>query len=119
MSQRADLPPRDLDARQRLEQAAAASGDARYELRLYVAGMTQRSCEAISAIKHICETHLPDRYELEVVDLSATPSLARSEQIVAAPTLVRLLPLPVRRLIGNLSNTERVLRALDLAAAAT
>lgn len=102
------------EAQQRLEQTQAARAGARYALRLYVAGMTPRSSEAISAIKRLCEAHIRDRYDLEVIDIASAPALARSEQIVAAPTLIKLLPLPTRRLIGNLANTERVVRALDL-----
>jgi circadian clock protein KaiB len=115
MSPPTDARPHAPDARERLEQAHAARADARYELCLYVVGMTQRSSEAISAIKGICEAHLHDRYDLKVVDIAAAPDLARTDQIVAAPTLVKRLPLPMRRLIGNLSNTERVMHALDLA----
>jgi len=115
MSPPTDPSPHAIGAGERLEQAWAARVNARYELRLYVVGMTQRSSEAISAVKGICEAHLHDRYDLEVIDIAAAPALARTEQIVAAPTLVKRLPLPMRRLIGNLSNTERVLHALDLA----
>jgi circadian clock protein KaiB len=119
-----DLPPGQPqephgDARERLEHASATRGSEPYELRLYVAGMTPRSSAAISAIKSICETHLTGHYDLEVVDLAAAPALARQEQIVAAPTLVKRLPLPLRRLVGDLSSTERVLHALDLQPEAT
>jgi circadian clock protein KaiB len=86
----------------------------RYVLRLYVTGMTPRSTEAFEAIKAICEQHLQGRYELEVIDIYQRPALARDEQIIAAPTLVKKLPLPLRRLIGNLSDKERVLLGLDL-----
>jgi circadian clock protein KaiB len=85
-----------------------------YVLRLYVTGMTQRSTEAVEAIKAICEEHLQGRYELEVIDIYQRPELARDEQIVAAPTLVKKLPHPLRRLIGNLADKERVLLGLDL-----
>lgn len=86
----------------------------RYVLRLYVTGMTARSTEAFEAIKALCEEHLQGRYELEVIDIYQHPTLARDEQIIAAPTLVKKLPQPLRRLIGNLSDKERVLLGLDL-----
>ena len=86
----------------------------RYVLRLYVAGMTPRSIEAVEAIKAICDEHLQGHYQLEVIDIYQHPALARDEQVIAAPTLVKKLPLPLRRLIGNLSNKERVLLGLDL-----
>ena len=85
-----------------------------YTLRLYVAGMTPQSTRAIANIKQICEEHLKGHYSLEVVDIYQQPVLAAGEQIIAAPTLIRKLPLPLRRLIGDLSNTERVLVGLDL-----
>ena len=85
-----------------------------YTLRLYVTGTTQQSIRAISNIKKICEQHLKGRYDLEVIDLYERPSLASGEQIIAAPTLIRKLPLPLRRIIGDMSNTERVLVGLDL-----
>src|SRR4051794_14490303 len=86
----------------------------RYILELYVTGMTPRSMEAIASIKAICREHLRGRYELEVVDIQREPARARDGQVIAAPTLVRLLPQPLRRLIGNLANEERVLIGLDL-----
>jgi circadian clock protein KaiB len=86
----------------------------RYVLRLYVTGMTPRSTEALTAIKELCEQHLKGRYELEVVDIYQHPQLASDDQIVAVPTLVKQLPTPLRKLIGNLSDRERVLYGLDL-----
>jgi len=83
-------------------------------LRLYVTGMTPRSTEAFASIKAICEEHLKGLYDLEVIDIYQNPTLAKDDQIVAVPTLVRLLPAPLRRLIGNLSDSERVLLGLDL-----
>lgn len=83
-------------------------------LRLYVTGMTPKSIRAITNIRKICDEHLQGRYELEVVDLYQQPQLAQDEQIIAAPTLIKELPLPLRRIIGDLSNTERVLVGLDL-----
>lgn len=83
-------------------------------LRLYVAGQTPKSMTAFSNLKKICEEHLAGRYEIEVVDLLKNPTLASGDQILAIPTLVRKLPEPVRKIIGDLSNTERVLIGLDL-----
>ena len=89
------------------------SGD-QYELRLYVAGQTPRSMEAFSNLKKICEEHLKGRYSIEVIDLLENPRLAKGDQILAVPTLVRQLPKPVRKIIGTLADTERVLVGLDL-----
>lgn len=86
----------------------------RYLLRLYVTGMTPRSTEAFRIIKGICEEHLKGRYDLEVIDIYQHPSLVRDEQIIAVPTLVKKLPAPLRRMIGNLAARERVLLGLDL-----
>jgi circadian clock protein KaiB len=83
-------------------------------LRLYVAGLTARSSAAIRNVKQICEANLPGRYDLEVVDLYDHPTLARGEQIIAAPTLIKQLPLPLRRLIGDMADSDRVLVGLDL-----
>ena len=83
-------------------------------LRLYVAGQTPKSMTAFANLKNICEEHLAGRYKIEVVDLLENPKLARGDQILAIPTLVRKLPEPVRKIIGDLSNTERVLIGLDL-----
>ena len=93
---------------------AASPADERYVLRLYVTGMTPRSTEAFAAIKAICEERLQGRYELEVIDIYQHPQLAIDEQIIAVPTLVKMLPPPLRRLVGDLSNEERVLLGLDL-----
>ena len=98
-------------------EATVANGKSRrelYVLRLYITGMTPRSTEAFSNIRAICEKHLQGRYDLEVIDLYQQPGLARDEQIVAAPTLVKTLPAPLRRLVGNLSQEDRVLVGLDL-----
>jgi circadian clock protein KaiB len=94
--------------------AAAAGRDGHYVLRLYVAGTTPHSTRAIVNIRKICEEHLHGRYELEVVDISQHPTLAEGEQIIAAPTLVKKLPLPLRRFIGDMSQTERMIIGLDL-----
>ncbi len=90
------------------------SKKANYMLRLYVTGSTPQSVSAITNIKKICEEHLKGRYDLEVIDLYQKPNLAKGEQIIAAPTLIKKLPLPLRRIIGNLSSLERVLIGLDL-----
>ena len=93
---------------------AERRSDDSYKLRLFVTGMTPRSTEALANIKEICERHLRGKYELEVIDIYQQPELAAEEQIVAAPTLLKKLPEPLRRLIGNLSNEERVLMGLNL-----
>jgi len=85
-----------------------------WELRLYVAGQTPRAITAFANLKKICEEHLSGKYQIEVVDLLKNPQLAKGDQILAVPTLVRKLPVPVRKIIGDLSNTERVLVGLDL-----
>lgn len=86
----------------------------KYILRLYITGATSRSVLAITNLKKICEEYLEGRYELEVIDLYKNPSLAKDEQIIAAPTLIKKLPLPFRRIIGDMSNKEKVLLGLDL-----
>ena len=86
----------------------------RYVLRLYVVGMTPNSVRAIANMKAICEEYLQERYDLEIIDVYKNPSLAKGEQIVAAPTLIRKLPLPLRRLVGDLSQKDRVLLGLDI-----
>ena len=86
----------------------------RYILRLYITGTTSRSMLAITNLKMICKEYLKGRYELEVIDLYQNPSLAKDEQIIAAPTLIKKLPLPFRRIIGDMSNKEKVLFGLDL-----
>ena len=85
-----------------------------WELRLYVAGMTPTSIRAFENLKKLCEEHLHGAYRIQVVDLLERPMLARGDQIIAVPTLVRRLPTPVKKIIGDLSNTERVLVGLDL-----
>ncbi len=85
-----------------------------WELRLYIAGKTPRAVKAFRNLQRICEEHLAGRYHIEIIDLLETPALAKGDQIVAVPTLVRRLPEPVRKIIGDLSNTERVLVGLDI-----
>jgi circadian clock protein KaiB len=98
-------------------EAAAQKVDAHtYVLRLYVAGITPRSQEAIRSVKAICDEHLAGRYDLEVIDIYQQPVLAKGEQIIAAPTLIKKLPLPLRRLIGSMADTDKVLVGLDLRA---
>lgn len=87
---------------------------AEWELRLYVAGQTPKSLTAFDNLKKICEEHLPGKYHIEVVDLLEHPQLAKGDQIIALPTLVRQLPPPVRKIIGDLSNKEKVLVGLEL-----
>ena len=85
-----------------------------FSLRLYVAGQTPNAVRALTQLKRLCEEHLPGRYEIEVIDLLEHPQLASADQILAVPTLVRRLPPPIKRIIGTLSNTDRVLVGLDL-----
>jgi circadian clock protein KaiB len=99
---------------QRSENATASSPGQAYQLRLYVAGQTPKSVLAFSNLKQICEAHLQGRYEIEIIDLLTNPQLALGDQILAVPTLVRRLPEPIKKIIGDLSNTERVLVGLDL-----
>ncbi len=89
-------------------------GDEIWELRLYVAGVTPKSVEAFANLKKICEEHLAGKYHIEVIDLLENPRLARGDQILAIPTLVRQLPPPIKKIIGDLSDTERVLVGLNL-----
>ncbi|WP_315701261.1 MULTISPECIES: circadian clock KaiB family protein [unclassified Bradyrhizobium] len=94
---------------------AAMTENDGYNLRLYVAGQTPKSVAAIANLKKLCETHLPGRYTIEVIDLMRDPALAQRDQIVAIPTLIRQLPEPLKRIIGDLSNAEKVLVGLDIA----
>ncbi len=86
----------------------------RYILKLYVTGMTSRSARAIENLHLVCEKYLAGRYELQIIDVYQQPGLARTEQVVAIPTLIKKLPLPLRRLIGDMSDEERVLVGLDI-----
>lgn len=94
--------------------AAARAGSNRYVLRLFVAGTTAGSIRAVEALRALCDEHLPGRYDLQVIDVYQQPELARDEQIIAVPTLVKELPLPLRRILGDLSDKQRVLVGLDL-----
>ena len=107
--------PHSQDTQQEWEHAIDdKSSSQRYILRLYVTGITPRSLRAIENIKNICEVHLQGRYELEIVDIYQQPVLAKGDQIIAAPTLIKLLPLPLRRFIGDMSQKEKILLGLDL-----
>jgi circadian clock protein KaiB len=97
--------------------AAPAPAAERYILRLYVTGMTTRSANAVRNLQAICNERLAGRYDLEVIDIYQQPVLTKGEQIIAAPTLIKKLPLPVRRLVGDMSDRERVLLGLDLVSA--
>lgn len=96
------------------EKAIRESKNRKYVLRLYIAGATPKSSQAITNIKRICEEHLKGRYELEVIDIYQQPVLAEGEQVIAVPTLVKRLPLPLRRFIGSMADEERILMGLDL-----
>ena len=96
------------------EKAAAKRNLAKYVLQLYITGMTPKSTLAIVNVRKLCEKHLEGRYELTVIDIYQQSNLAAGEQIIATPTLVKKLPLPARRLIGDMSNTERFLAGIDL-----
>jgi circadian clock protein KaiB len=96
------------------EKSKSSKNKKQWELRLYVAGQTDRAVTAFANLKKICEEHMAGQYSIEIIDLLKHPQLARGDQIVAIPTLVRKLPVPVRKIIGDLSNTQRVLVGLDL-----
>jgi circadian clock protein KaiB len=97
-----------------VDQALAKTPDGKYLLRLYITGTTPRSSRAIENLRRFCETHLQGRYTLEVIDIYQHPEAARDQQIIAAPTLIKLLPNPLRRIIGDLSQTENIFYGLDL-----
>ncbi|MEN6318208.1 MAG: circadian clock KaiB family protein [Syntrophaceae bacterium] len=96
------------------EKAVALRDRAKYILRLYVTGMTPKSTQAIANVQKLCEKYLASSYELEVIDIYQQPKLAKGEQIIATPTLIKKLPLPLRKLIGDMSDTERFLVGIDL-----
>ncbi len=102
------------DQARAFEEAGKKSAREKYLLRLYVTGTTPKSVQAITNIKRLCEAHLKGRYVLEVVDIYQQPVLAKGEQIIAAPTLIKCLPLPLRRMIGSMADEERILLGLDL-----
>ncbi len=107
-----DQPPR--DAKDDLEAALQEAAQRQYLFRLYVAGDSTKSANAIHNLRELCEKHLKNRYQIEVIDINKQPELAMKEQIVAVPTLVKYLPLPLRRMIGDLSKPDRVVVGLDL-----
>ncbi len=96
------------------ERALQTTADERYVLRLYVTGSTPRSLRAVENIKKVCEEHLSGRYDLEVIDIYQQPTLAKGEQIIAAPTLIKKIPLPLRKFVGDLADQDRILLGLDL-----
>ena len=102
------------DATERFERLAAQPDEQRYVLRLYISGLTPRSTKALATIRQVCQDRLQDRYQLEVIDLFQSPDLAETDEIIATPTLVKELPQPLRRLVGDLSNVERLLVGLNL-----
>jgi circadian clock protein KaiB len=99
---------------EKVERAAKESKRTMYVLKLYIAGVTLKSTQAITNIKQICEEHLKGRCDLEVIDIYQQPVLAKGEQIIAVPTLIKKLPPPLRKFIGNLADSERILLGLDL-----
>jgi circadian clock protein KaiB len=101
-------------SKRRAPRVDAPRAGVEWELRLYIAGQTAKSMAAFSNLQRICEQHLKGRYRIEVIDLLENPRLARGDQIFAVPTLVRKLPTPIKKIIGDLSNDERVLVGLDL-----
>ena len=109
-------PPTDRieDFEKAILDAAESKDEQKYVLRLYVTGSTPRSTKAIANLRALCEQHLRGRYDLEVIDIFQQPVLAQGEQIIAAPTLIKQLPAPIRKVVGDLSNTDRVLMGLDL-----
>ena len=111
------MPKKDLkklSATESMELAVAKRDKEKYVLRLYITGMTPRSQAALRNLKKICEEYLHDNYELEVIDIYQQPTLAKGDQIIAVPTLVKKLPSPLRKLVGDLSKEDRILLGLDL-----
>ncbi len=102
------------DSTEEFEQSLQEAGNKKYILRLYVTGLTPKSMQAIQNIKKICEENLKGRYELEIVDIYQQPEFAKNEQIIVAPTLIKKLPLPLRRIIGDMSDKESILVGLNL-----
>ena len=101
------------ETQKEFEKSLRATGNQEYVLRLYVTGMTPKSIRAIENLRKICEENLEGRYELEVIDIYQQPEYAKKEEIVAVPTLIKELPLPLRRFIGDMSNKEKILIGLD------
>jgi circadian clock protein KaiB len=107
-------PSRDESLQARLKSAKARRDRARYVLRLYIASFTPRSVRAIASVKKTCEEYLHGRYDLKVINLYDQPTVAKGEQIIAAPTLIKKLPLPLRRLLGDMADRKKLLVGLDL-----
>ena len=105
------------DAAEKFEKALERLGKEKYVLRLYVAGMSPKSIQAIENIKKLCEENMPGRYQLDIIDIYQQPIFAKEGQIVAAPTLIKELPPPISKMVGDMSNKERVLVGLDLRSA--
>lgn len=112
MKKKKKLEPR--DSTQAFEDALKQDSQGVYTLKLYIAGVTPRSTRAVENIKKICEKYLKGRYKLEVVDIYQQPNLPEGEQIIAAPTLIKKLPLPLRKFIGDMADVDRILIGLDL-----
>ncbi len=112
MSPKNDSDPRDSYAE--FEKASEEKAKEKYVLRLFISGMTPRSLQAIENLKSICDNQLKGCYNLEIIDISQQPESVRKEDIIATPTLIKELPKPIRRIIGDLSNTERILVALNV-----
>ncbi len=108
------MPKEPTGTKRKLEEMDRKSKVQKYVLRLYVAGMTTRSQEAIRTVTAICNEHLAGRYDLQVIDIYQQPVLAKGEQIIAAPTLIKKLPFPLRKLIGNMASKDKVLVGPDL-----
>jgi circadian clock protein KaiB len=106
--------PKPIDSTDAFERSIDSKKDQSYRLRLFVSGMTPSSLRAIQNIRDICEQHLKNRYELEVIDIYQQPEMGKADQIVAAPTLIKKLPQPLRKFIGDLSDKEKILIGLDL-----
>ena len=108
------MPADDINDTSAFEEAFAESSDSSYFFRLYVTGSTPRSLRAIQNLREMCEAHIPGRFQLEVIDIYQQPEEAQSNQIVVTPTLIKSLPAPPRRIIGDLSHADRVLISLDI-----
>lgn len=108
------MSDKEADVTEQFEKALKGEGKEKYILRLYVTGMTEKSIKAIENVKKMCNEHLNGRCELEIIDIHQQPDYAKSEQIFAAPTLVKKLPLPLRKFIGDMSDKEKILIGLDV-----
>jgi circadian clock protein KaiB len=108
------MPPTPRSLRAALERTAGTPGHERYILRLYITGLTARSSRAVDNLRAICDEYLDGRYDLEVIDIYQQPGMAKDQQIIAAPTLVKELPLPLKKFIGDMSNTDKILVGLSV-----